>query len=118
MCAVTEILNLALRHVAVANMCGWVCPASIHQYARMDRGTFEAFVPYEYEGKVVYSFRCIACDDTHVVRLEGPDAWTYPFELDSHYGTNCPFCKNPCQLPEIIEPAPAEQVCPCLSTVI
>src|SRR5208282_6462600 len=83
MCAVTEILNLALRHVAVANMCGWVCPASIHQYARMDRGTFEAFVPYEYEGKVVYSFRCIACDDTHVVRLEGPDAWTYNKSFES-----------------------------------
>lgn len=38
---------------------------------------------WEYEGQIVYAFRCKGCKDrVHAVRLEGPHAWTWNGSLD------------------------------------
>ncbi len=38
---------------------------------------------YEYEGEVVYAFRCLACKEFHEVRLEGPHAWWWNGSMES-----------------------------------
>jgi uncharacterized protein DUF6527 len=38
---------------------------------------------YEYEGQVVYAFRCLGCNEEHQVRLEGPYAWKWNGSLES-----------------------------------
>ncbi len=37
---------------------------------------------YEYQGEMVYGFRCPACNESHQVRLGGPYAWHWNESLD------------------------------------